>query len=241
MSVAACLRGRLGGFIFLYSYGGLQPARTGLPCCFISECVQVIMMAKPVLCFQLRVHLAGSEPEIWRRLLVPAEATLYDLHWILQAAFGWGACHLYQFGMENGGAAGRVYPDFEDFDFDDPEDCERRAMETAPKLRDVLPVGERMIYTYDMGDDWEHVILCEALIIKPPRLRLPACTDGAMNHALEDVGGIWGYQEIVDVIANQHQPDYQQAVADLQESFGKRILKYDAAAFDPKKIKFPRA
>ena len=199
------------------------------------------MMAKPVLCFQLRVHLAGSEPEIWRRLLVPAEATLYDLHWILQAAFGWGACHLYQFGMENGGAAGRVYPDFEDFDFDDPEDCERRAMETAPKLRDVLPVGERMIYTYDMGDDWEHVILCEALMIKPPRLRLPACTDGAMNHALEDVGGIWGYQEIVDVIANQHHPDYQQAVADLQECFGKRILKYDAAAFDPKKIKFPRA
>lgn len=195
-------------------------------------------MSKPVLCYQLRVHLAGSKPEIWRRILVPAQATLYDLHWILQATFGWEACHLYQFSVEDGRSFEVIYPHLDDFDFDDPEDCERRAMATAPALADVLKVGEILMYTYDMGDDWEHIILCESLMIKPLRTRLPVCTDGAMNHAMEDVGGIDGYQEIVEVIAHQHEPEYRDAVVDLQECFGKRILKYDVAAFDPKKIKF---
>lgn len=147
---------------------------------------------------------------------------------------------MYQFSVAAGRSFEVVYPDFKEFDFDDPEDCERRAMETAPALQDVLQVGGELVYTYDMGDDWEHIILCEALMIKPPRIRLPVCTDGAMNHAMEDVGGIGGYQEIVEIIANQHQPEYREAVENLQEYFGKRILKYDAAAFDPKKIKFSR-
>lgn len=201
-------------------------------------------MAKAALCYQLRVHLLDSTPEIWRRILVPADITLEDLHWILQSTFAWQAEHLYQFSRKSGQALEPIYPNFGLFGFgfipfaaNDEEEPEEKA---APYLRDVLPVGDSLLYTYDLGDDWRHLILCESLMIKPPRTRLPTCIDGAMNHAMENVGGIWGYQEIVNIIANQQNPDYREAVADLQAAFGKRILKYDASAFDPKKIRYFR-
>jgi hypothetical protein len=47
--------------------------------------------------YQLRVVLAGVSPLIWRRLLAPAEATIAELHAVLQAAFGWGGEHLHRF------------------------------------------------------------------------------------------------------------------------------------------------
>jgi len=47
--------------------------------------------------FQLRVTLMGTTPSIWRRLLVPQDVTLPQLHSILQVAMGWTNSHLHQF------------------------------------------------------------------------------------------------------------------------------------------------
>jgi len=61
--------------------------------------------------------LRAVSPLIWRRVLVPGEASLTDLHRVLQAAFGWSDVHLHRFkvhGREYDGIydAGRVriYP-----------------------------------------------------------------------------------------------------------------------------------
>ena len=47
--------------------------------------------------YQIKVTLLGSRPPIWRRLLVPAELTLGQLHEVLQVAMGWENCHLHEF------------------------------------------------------------------------------------------------------------------------------------------------
>ena len=39
--------------------------------------------------YQLRVALEGISPLIWRRLLVPGDYSIADLHFILQIAFDW--------------------------------------------------------------------------------------------------------------------------------------------------------
>jgi hypothetical protein len=39
----------------------------------------------------------GTTPSIWRRLLVPQDVTLPQLHSILQVAMGWTNSHLHQF------------------------------------------------------------------------------------------------------------------------------------------------
>jgi hypothetical protein len=38
---------------------------------------------------QIKVTVLGTDPPIWRRLLVPADLTLEQLHDVLQLAMGW--------------------------------------------------------------------------------------------------------------------------------------------------------
>lgn len=47
--------------------------------------------------YQLRLTLDDVEPEIWRRVLVPADLTLDGLNNVVQAAFGWDNSHLHEF------------------------------------------------------------------------------------------------------------------------------------------------
>ncbi len=47
--------------------------------------------------YQIKVTLLGTTPPIWRRLLVPADMTLEQLHSVLQEAMGWDDSHLHDF------------------------------------------------------------------------------------------------------------------------------------------------
>jgi len=53
--------------------------------------------AVPPEIYQLKVTLLGTMPPIWRRLLVPADLTLAQLHDVLQSAMGWQDCHMHEF------------------------------------------------------------------------------------------------------------------------------------------------
>jgi hypothetical protein len=46
---------------------------------------------------QLRAVLRGISPLIWRRLLVPSDSSIAQLHEVLQVAFGWEDMHLHRF------------------------------------------------------------------------------------------------------------------------------------------------
>jgi len=50
--------------------------------------------AVPPEIYQLKVTLLNTSPPIWRRLLVPADVTLAQLHDVLQAAMGWEDGHM---------------------------------------------------------------------------------------------------------------------------------------------------
>ena len=47
--------------------------------------------------YQIKVTLLGTKPPIWRRLLVPADLTLAQLHDVLQTAMGWDDGHMHEF------------------------------------------------------------------------------------------------------------------------------------------------
>ncbi len=46
--------------------------------------------------YQIKVALQGISPMIWRRLLIPSDSTISDLHYIFQIAMGWNDEHLHQ-------------------------------------------------------------------------------------------------------------------------------------------------
>src|SRR4051794_34273764 len=93
--------------------------------------------------FQLRIQLAGIRPPVWRRVLVPGEIYLGQLHEVIQTAFGWTNTHLHEFEI---GAARYGTPD-PDEEVDDVAD------ESRARLCRLVGEGDRLNYTYDFGDD----------------------------------------------------------------------------------------
>jgi hypothetical protein len=110
------------------------------------------------------------------------------LHEVIQAAFGWTDTHLHAFEYE-GEPIGASDSEWED-------DC---ADETATTLGGVF-VGpsDRVRYTYDFGDGWEHDIVLEKVMKPDARDRGPMLVTGKGACPPEDCGGRWGYAELKD-------------------------------------------
>ena len=106
------------------------------------------MSQKVAQVYQIRVSLNRISPPIWRRILVPGDATLGELHAILQAAMGWDNYHLHEYTIE-GTRYGNPHID--------QYDALRTLDEDSHSLSEVLRrKGQRFRYEYDFGDSWEH-------------------------------------------------------------------------------------
>ncbi len=147
--------------------------------------------------FELVVKLRGIEPEIWRRLLVPAELTLGGLHEVIQVSMGWQNSHLHDF------AVGSVR-----FGMADVEDELFVVDETGAPLGAVANVGTTVLYRYDFGDDWEHDVVVDKVI--PSGEWLLSCTDGARACPPEDCGGPPGYQRLLEALSDAAHPEHKE-------------------------------
>lgn len=165
--------------------------------------------AHPVL-LTVRVDVDHMSPPIWRRLQVHGETTLEALHMVLQMAFAWRGYHLHRFWP--GSARDWRGPHFlTEMDISEGEDG---ISESEVRLDQVLRrAGDRLFYTYDFGDEWNHTITLEA--VEPADdtgdgIDLPAavCLAGRRAGPLEDSGGPGAYQELVE--ARQQDPTLSQ-------------------------------
>jgi Plasmid pRiA4b ORF-3-like protein len=164
--------------------------------------------------YQLKVTLEDSKPPIWRRLLVPASLNLGDLHQILQVAMGWTDSHLHQFIVGE-----------KTYGMPDP-DTDWTLDEDRVKLAQIVS-GEkfRFRYEYDFGDSWLHLILVEKILPAEPGKPYPICVKGKGNCPPEDCGGIWGFYDFVEAMANPKHPEHE----NLKEWYGD---DFDPEAFD---------
>lgn len=175
--------------------------------------------AAPIL--QLRVDLSGTKPPIWRRLQVPADITLAALHEALQVAFAWEDYHMHVFETAYG-AFGRA----------DPELGHRA--DTRVTLEQVAATpGEKITYTYDFGDSWEHLITVEKVLPREPAVVYPRCVTGRRAAPPEDCGGVYGYAELVEVLADPAHPEHEERLDWLGLDDAR---SFDPAAFDPEQI-----
>ena len=168
--------------------------------------------------YQLKVTLLGTNPPIWRQLLVPADLTLAQLHDVLQIAMGWQECHLHEFS-----AGGRHFgrPDPEDRFMGMPPVEDERRVRVSSVLRRI---GAKAIYTYDLGDSWEHSIVLQKRLPAAPTLAYPMCTEGQLACPPEDCGGIGGFYDLLEALRD---PTHEQH-EELRKWDGG---DYDAEAF----------
>ena len=98
------------------------------------------------------------------------------------------------------------------------------------KISDVVPKsGKRFSfeYEYDFGDGWGYRVLFEGCLIATEGQKYPICVEGERACPPEDVGGIDGYNEYLEIIGD---PDHEQH----KEMLGWRG-KFDPELFDSKK------
>lgn len=90
--------------------------------------------------------------DVWRRIAISSENTLYNLHNIIQKAFKFNDDHLYDFSIEREG--------FNDIKYYSLMGDTGPFVDEACIGRLGLRVGSRMIYLFDYGDSWKfHIIL----------------------------------------------------------------------------------
>lgn len=70
--------------------------------------------------------------------------------------------------------------------------------------------GAKLIYTYDFGDNWEHAIVLEKLLPLLPDMTSPICIDGSLACPPDDCGGIPGFYELLDALADPNHEQHQE-------------------------------
>ena len=105
--------------------------------------------------FQFKIQLKDiSKPPVWRQVLVPAQFSFYKFHLVIQEAFGWENCHLFQFSPKGFGS----YPVIKE-PFEEDEDYGEVMNAAKTKLNEIFKKeAQTFNYIYDFGDNWEHKI-----------------------------------------------------------------------------------
>ena len=169
--------------------------------------------SQPRHAWQIRIELRRIRPPVWRRVLVSEKATLPRLHEVIQDAFGWLDYHLHEFIVHGVRYGDPENDEYGELDLQD---------EALARLRSLgLQEGERFEYVYDFGDNWKHSLWLEKVLTVDKSTRLPACLGGARSCPPEDVGGVGGYAEFLDAIADSAHPQHGQ------------YLTWAGGAFDP--------
>jgi hypothetical protein len=168
--------------------------------------------------YQLKITLKWSDPAIWRRVVVRADMKLDRLHNAIQIVMPWTNSHMHQF------IAGRTYYGKPDREFADMGDEVLNEKKYA--VADLAPAAKKkFIYEYDLGDSWEHEIVVEKVLPADANFKHPVCLAGASACPPDDCGGIPGYYNLLETLANPKHPDY----AHLKEWIGG---EWDAERFD---------
>jgi pRiA4b ORF-3-like protein len=167
--------------------------------------------------YQLKVTLHHSKPLIWRRLVVSGDISLNELHDVLQVSMGWDDSHLHDFRNQQNR-------------YGDPTLLEEVIDESKTCLCQVAPrKGNRFIYTYDFGDNWEHDVLVEE-IDRSSASAMSRCIGGRNACPPEDCGGVFGYLHLLESRTDTNHPNHDEAREWVDDDFDPK--RFDAAAIN---------
>lgn len=152
-----------------------------------------------MVCLDLEVYKAE------RRFIVPADMKFAQFHKVLQYIFDWKNYHLYDFTIieeKTNKAVVRMVPTEEDLEYD-----ESAILMEGYTLAEFFPEHKQVLYTYDMGDNWEHIIQL-VRVIEEYDGELPYLLEASGKTPPEDVGGVGGFIGFREIMLNPEHPEY---------------------------------
>lgn len=183
--------------------------------------------------YQFKIMLKGIRPPVWRRIQVPETYSFWDLHVAIQDAMGWLDSHLHSFHVTNPATGARETIGIPDDDWGS---------------RGILPGWKKKIagyfssfhsrarYLYDPGDNWEHDIIFEKTLPRDDREFYPLCVAGRRSTPPEDCGGPWGYANLLKVLADPSDDQYEETLEWAGGEFDPECFNKNEILFsDPRK------
>ncbi|MFD0684736.1 plasmid pRiA4b ORF-3 family protein [Actinomadura fibrosa] len=164
--------------------------------------------------FRLEITLLDMEKPVRRTVEVPADTTLSDLYYVIQAAMGWDfhshmhvfETHLGRFGVADGELG--------------IEDAAHVTLEA---------VAPRFGYVHDFGDDWQHDVRVTGDFSAEPGVDYPRVVDGTGACPPEDSGGPPGFAAMLDALADPSHDDHEM------------YMEWTDGGFDPDAFDLDRA
>jgi hypothetical protein len=165
----------------------------------------------PERVFTLRLHVVGTTPQVWRRLVVRESMWLSRLHDSIQIIFDWFDYQTHAFHLD-------------DLRFGNPLKREGMSIEDD---RDVtladldLEHRERFTYGYHFGEGWQVEIKVEKSGLAHKGVNYPTCAAGERAGPPEDCGGMEAFH---DMLACIQEPDTE---------LGREWLEWLGPEYDP--------
>jgi hypothetical protein len=186
------------------------------------------------LIYQLKITLKDTKPPIWRTIQIPLTYTFWELHCAIQDAFAWNHNHQHQFRFKDKITKTEII-----FGIPTDEDI-LDGISTLPGGKDKVskylnPLYPKIEYIYDFYDNWEHVIKLEEVLPAEKDAVYPRCLKGKRNSPPDDCGGIWGYEEILDILSNHEFKEYEKTKEWVESMKGG---PFAPEHFDPKEVEF---
>ena len=91
--------------------------------------------------------------------------------------------------------------------------------------------NSRANYVYDFGDNWQHTIKLEKILPRDEGVDYPICIGGKREGPPEDCGGVWGYQELLEIMMDPTHEEYESTLDSIGDEF-------DSEYFDPAEVIF---
>lgn len=172
----------------------------------------------------VEVSLNKAPVPIVRRLSVPSILYVGHFAYLLVYAMGWDGSHLTEITQGS-----TIWRSTKELAMDRESGIEYKDMKVRNSFRTTMSqllkkVGDECTLLYDMGDSWEHTIkLVEVRHYKLQDLKFqnyyPEIISGEGACPPDDCGGVEGYKEILRIIKDPEDYEYERFRSLLGEDF----------------------
>ncbi|MDR7870210.1 MAG: plasmid pRiA4b ORF-3 family protein [Tissierellaceae bacterium] len=194
----------------------------------------------------IKIELIGSEPLIWRKVIMPAGATFNRLHDIIQNVSNFKSgypnepYHLFEFDLGDLIVTNNEEAYIEHQHYNKNKKMYEDRLKTMPKeffkleisyqerlkievrkpttlkIDKYLEKNKEVKYNYDFGDGWKFIVKLED-IVEDYYFGFPTLLDGEGTAPPDDVGGLRGFYEFLKIYRDNKHPEHN-VVKDWAES-----------------------
>ncbi|PIP65628.1 hypothetical protein COU77_02405 [Candidatus Peregrinibacteria bacterium CG10_big_fil_rev_8_21_14_0_10_49_16] len=156
---------------------------------------------KDHLLYQIKIQAMGLNPAIARTVILPADATFYAMHLVIQDLFSFDDSHLFAFRFKRpvGFKPLSIEPEYARGG-EGPWGMPLSAEGTQLKQQ-FHEKKDTCEYNYDFGDDWTFTVTLQKILESddPRPESLPWLLKAQGPNLLEDCGGPWGFADILSL------------------------------------------